>query len=72
MPEGLQARRNLVLPAIAQGVSTARFASGCDSVDYKLMRADPLVFERGLARVRVDPSSFKGGSARLAIHIIDL
>ena len=62
----------LDLDILWQGVSTLPFASVCGLVDCKPFRADPLVFETGLARGRAEPSGFEGGSAHIQIQIIDL
>ena len=57
---------------VSLGVSTQQFTSLCGLIDYKSACADPLVFERGLARERAEPSCFEGGSAHPLIQIIDL
>ena len=48
------------------------FASICVLIDYKPSRAEPLVFERGLAQRRAEPSDFEGGSAHTLTQLIDL
>ena len=55
----------LDLDILWQGVSTLPFASVCGLVDCKPFRADPLVFERGLVRVRAAPSDFEGRSTHV-------
>ena len=66
------AQRNLVLDILPLGVSTSQFASAYILTNYEQECADPLVFERGLARGRADPSDFEGGSAHTLIKLIDL
>ena len=66
------AQRNLVLDILSLGVSTSQFASAYILTNYERECADPLVFERGLARGRADPSDFEGGSAHTLIKLIDL
>ena len=66
------APRNLVLDILSLGVSTSQFASAYILTNYERECADPLVFERGLARGRADPSDFEGGSAHTLIKLIDL
>ena len=64
------APRGLVI--LSLGVSTGQFASAYILTNYERECADPLVFERGLARGRADPSDFEGGSAHTLIKLIDL
>ena len=54
------------------GVSTGQFASAYILTNYERECADPLVFERGLARGRAEPSDFEGRSAHTLIKLIDL
>jgi hypothetical protein len=67
-----QAQRNLVLDILSLGVSTGQLASAYILTNYERECADPLVFERGLARGRAEPSDFEGGSAHTLIKLIDL
>ena len=60
------------LVILSLGVSTSQFASAYILTNYERECADPLVFERGLARGRADPSDFEGGSAHTLIKLIDL
>ena len=64
------APRGLVI--LSLGVSTGQFASAYILTNYERECADPLVFERGLARGRADPSDFEGGSAHTLIKLIDI
>ena len=71
-PEMPQAQRNLVLDILSLGVSTGQLASAYILTNYERECADPLVFERGLARGRAEPSDFEGGSAHTNYQIVDL
>ena len=64
------APRGLVI--LSLGVSTGQFASAYILTNYERECADPLVFERGLARGRAEPSDFEGRSAHTLIKLIDL
>ena len=54
------------------GVSTGQFASAYILTNYERECADPLVFERGLARERAEPSDFEGKSAHTLMKLVDL
>ena len=64
------APRGLVI--LSLGVSTGQFASAYILTNYERECADPLVFERGLARGCAEPSDFEGGLAHALIKLIDL
>ena len=67
---GEAAEQELVI--LSLGVSTGQFASAYILTNYERECADPLVFERGLARRRAEPSDFEGRSAHTLIKLIDL
>ena len=60
------------LVILSLGVSTGQFASAYILTNYERECAVPLVFERGLARRRAEPSDFEGRSAHTLIKLIDL
>ena len=62
--------RGLVI--LSLGVSTGQFASAYILTNYERECTDPLVFERGLARGRAEPSDFEGRSAHTLIKLFDL
>ena len=62
----------LSLDILWLGVGTGQFASSCLLTNYERMCTNLLVFERGLARWRADPSDFEGGSARTSTQLFDL
>ncbi len=66
------AQRNLVLDILSLGVSTGQLASAYILTNYERECADPLVFERGLARWRAEPSDFEEGSAHTLMKLVDL
>ena len=64
------AQRNLVLDILSLGVSTGQFASVYILINYERECADLLVFERGLARERAEPSDFEGKSAHTLMKFL--
>ncbi len=60
------------LVILSLGVSTGQFASAYILTNYERECADLLVFERGLARERAEPSDFEGKSAHTLMKLVDL